>query len=189
MHNTTTLKVMSIVLTALAVMIMLFSLGFFHQDPEPFSVEGALRNVPLNIFYSFGIAVILLLALLFKFLFVDLPRAGNMTRKHAAQMTNREWFVKSASVFSGNKAMVMDAQGWQEVETMIEPEFKGSAGILVSSTDLSREEVRITFRPTHPSVSLVESLTYLDRIRFELTDKPLECALDTELCAHLTIKV
>lgn len=147
-----------------------------------------VRTMPAWLFYGFMLLVLILFIFLFKIFWWDLPRAGTGTKSLAEEIAKQKWYVKQVSIFESKIAWRLDSKGWQKINYASGKEFVDGAVLKLSSTDRSRQELILTFRPTHPSVKMLKNLTYLNIMELQFVEKPLECALDTELCAYLMVK-
>lgn len=181
----TKFRVAAVVCLLLAVLVMMLQ---FSAGGDSQKLLQDVRTMPGWIFWGFMLLTLALFAFIFKFFYWDLPRAGSGTKSSAEQVAKHKWYVKGASVFERKTAQRLDSKGWREIEYGNSRMDEGAAELKLSSTDRRRQELTLAIRPGHPSVKVLRRLTYLDVVEFEFVEKPLECALDTELCAYLVLK-
>ena len=185
MHIATKFRVLAVVSLVLAVLLMMFQ---FNAGGDSQKLLQDVRTMPAWIFYGFTLVVLALFAFMFKIFYWDLPRAGSGTKSSAEQVAKRQWYVKGASIFGRKTAQWLDSKGWSEIEYGGDKADEGAAVLKLSSTDRKRQELTLPIRPGHPSAKALRRLSYLDVVEFDFVEKPLECALDTELCAYLVLK-
>lgn len=77
-----------------------------------------------------------------------------------------------------------------ESKTIINRRHHYSEGTSIRLQSLKWPEryIIIPFRPAHPSIKTIMAYEKGQIIGLELVDQPLECALETELCAYLLVK-
>jgi len=180
MHIATKFRALAVVFVVLAVLLM--------AGGDSQKLLQGVRTMPAWIFYGFMLVVLALFAFMFKVFYWDLPRAGSETKFSAEQVAKHKWYVKGASVFERKTVQWLDSKGWNEIEHGSSRMDEGAAVLKLYSTDRKRQELTLAIRPGHPSVKALKRLSYLDIVEFDFVEKPLECALDTELCAYLVLK-
>ena len=141
-------------------------------------------------FYPLMLFVLLLVMLMGKFLWRDLPKEGEHTKSLARKISQEPWYVKSISVWERATVRFMNNNGWHEMEHSkdVPAQEVGTTVVRLASVDPRREPLTIPFRPSHPSVAEIKELSYHDEIEFEFQEDRLECAQVIDLCAYLTLR-
>ncbi len=184
MHVSTKFTVVTAGCLLLAVLLLMLQ---FSAGGDSQKVLQYLRTMPGWLFWGVSFLALALFAFMFKIFWWDLPRAGAKTKSSAEQVAKQRWYVKGASVFESKTAQWLDSGGWREIAYASSRTDEGAV-LKLSSTDRQRQGLTLTIRPGHPSTKALMRLRYHDIIQLEFVEKPLECALDTELCAYLVLK-
>lgn len=148
-----------------------------------------LRALPAWQFYAITISFFLLLVILYRLIFFDAPVASNEAREFSKKIATQKWYVKEISAFDKGLVRLMDSGAWHDYPMNVEKDGIGATVMTFTTTDLERTPLIIPFRPGHPSKDVLRQLRYLQVVEFDFHEKSLECALETELCAYLTLKV
>ncbi len=115
----------------------------------------------------FIVVILFFVVVFFALIFIPFlwKKDTSKAREKAFHMAQKKWYIKDYFLHKS-----------------------GSAILLIYSEGQKREKIKLVFRPHHPSIKAIRNLWYLDIVEFEFQDKPLECALESELCAYLKVK-
>lgn len=109
-------------------------------------------------------------------------------RNQALEISKLEWYVKGASFNSETEVWLLTQSGWMNMNKKPGLMFKNSAFITLASVGGNRKVFDLAIRPNHPSKALVRDLEFLQKIKFDFNQEPLQCCLPHEFCAYLTIR-
>lgn len=107
----------------------------------------------------------LLLIFLIWFFWRRTPLTARRVKSRAKMIAEMKWYVKGLGVFPDT--VILD----------------------IATYGRRRDRLIIPFRKNHPSAVQLEKLRHLELIEFDFVDKPLDCALDSDVCAYLQLRV
>ncbi len=174
-------------LRLLAMALLLVAAGTIGALPR----YGTARSLPdweVHVIMALGLVVVLLLG---RLLWHDLPKEGEYTKRVAEKIAKERWYCKGMSVWEGDKVHVLGPNGWcEEVLTEpIPPEDVGTVVLHLVSAGIRRQPCTIPFRPKHPSVEAIKRLRYLDEVEFYFTPYRFPCGMITDLCTCIGLRL